>query len=93
LAVYVDEIIVHHNAWGPFRNGSCHMTADTIDELHEMAAKVGMKREWFQTKRGMWHYDLTPSRRAKAVKLDAVEMSARELCMMMWERRKKASTK
>jgi len=27
------------------------MFADTLEELHEFAQKIGMKREWFQDKR------------------------------------------
>jgi len=45
---------------------SCHMFADTLEELHEFAQKIGMKREWFQDKR-LPHYDLTITRRKLAV--------------------------
>jgi hypothetical protein len=56
-----------------FANGSCHMTSDTsLAELHEFAARIGMKRAWFQDGRHP-HYDLNESRRAKAVKLGATE--------------------
>lgn len=50
----------------------CHMFADEADclELHEMAQKIGLKREWFQ--RG--HYDLVPTKRAMAIRLGAVEV-------------------
>lgn len=78
MAVYVDALQVHHNAWGCFRKGSCHLWADTLDELHEFALRVGMKRAWFQDHRLLPHYDLTPSRRAVAVRLGAVEKSLRQ---------------
>lgn len=77
MAVYVDDL----NTWtdkGLFAKGSCHMTADTLDELHAFAVKIGMKRAWFQRHRLAPHYDLTPSRRAVAVRLGAIEMSFRE---------------
>lgn len=44
MTVRVDELVVYPNAWGPFRAGSCHLTADTEEELHAFAAKLGMKR-------------------------------------------------
>ena len=75
MTVYVDELRV----WGVWKYGeSCHMTADTDEELHEFAARIGMKRQWFQNRTGYPHYDLTIGRRAKAVRLGAVEVWARE---------------
>lgn len=67
MAVYVD------NAFIPFgRMVMCHMEADTLDELHEMADKLGLKRSWFQDK-SIPHYDVSKSIRAKAVELGAIE--------------------
>jgi hypothetical protein len=62
----------------------CHMVSDTsAAELHAFAQLIGLKRSWFQSrsdgKASADHYDLTPSRRSKAVKLGAVEVSGREL--------------
>lgn len=76
--VYVDQLTVYPNAWGPFLKGSCHLTADSDEELHAFAAKLGLKRSWFQLHRVINHYDLTASKRALAVELGAVEMSFRE---------------
>jgi Protein of unknown function (DUF4031) len=53
------------------------MTADTLEELHTLAAKIGMKRRWFQNGR-VPHYDLTPARREAALAAGAVFVSARE---------------
>jgi hypothetical protein len=55
-----------------------HMTSDTPEELHAMADKLGLKRSWFQPHRrpGFQHYDLTPSKRARALALGAVEGQA-----------------
>ena len=57
---------------------ACHMTADTVDELHRMAEDIGMRRSWFQNGRHP-HYDLTTSRRKSAVALGAVEVTQRQL--------------
>jgi hypothetical protein len=64
------------------RNGHlwCHMTADTEEDLDAMAVKIGMKLAWKQHPGNprRVHYDLTPSRRALAVKAGAVEETAQE---------------
>ena len=60
----------------------CHMVSDLDeDELHAFAAKIGMSRSWAQLrpKASAAHYDLTISRRARAIAAGAVEVSAREL--------------
>jgi hypothetical protein len=53
----------------------CHLLADTDEELHAMAAKIGVARRWHQ-KAGTphSHYDICLSKRANAVALGAVEI-------------------
>jgi hypothetical protein len=56
-----------------------HLFTDQVDktELHEFAARIGLKRAWFQHKDGAgWqdHYDVTDSVRARAVVAGAVEV-------------------
>lgn len=78
--VYVDPLITLGGSSAPrcFRNKpSCHMYADTLDELHSLAAKIGLRREWFQDSLSLQHYDLTPPKRARAVSLGAVEHDRR----------------
>jgi hypothetical protein len=60
-----------------------HMMADTDDELHAMAARIGLKREWFQGD----HYDLTPSRHKRAVAAGAKVVRTRDLVRIRVERR------
>jgi hypothetical protein len=60
------------------------MYADTLSELHAMARKIGLKREWFQDHPQLKHYDLVPVKRQKAVSLGAVEHTMRE--MALWQR-------
>ena len=66
MSVYVDELRVWPHAKRPFKGGACHLTADTLDELHDLAKRIGMRREWFQGG-SVPHYDLTPSMRAAAI--------------------------
>jgi hypothetical protein len=73
--IYVDESIY------PFRGQMyCHLFTDGDTEaLHEFAQSIGLKREWFQDRKGFPHYDLAPSKRAAAVKRGAVEVSAERM--------------
>lgn len=75
MSVYVDPLIDYGWKLGP----SCHMTADTIEELNEFAIKIGLKTSWLQiSAREIPHYDLVASKRILAVKNGAIELSIRE---------------
>jgi len=94
MPVYVDDSSIpatvpngrarHASTW-------CHMFADTQEELHEFAARIGMKRAWFQpgrprgdgTPSALWHYDVTAPVRRKAVKAGAIEVTWRESVAIM----------
>lgn len=57
-----------------------HMVADTLDELHAMAQRLGLKRSWFQVSRsGMPHYDICQTKREQAIRLGAVEIDRRKM--------------
>ena len=75
--VRVDLLQVWPNAWGPYRLGSSHLTADTLEELHAFAARLGLRRAWFQDHAIMPHYDLTAEKRVLAVAMGAAEVSMR----------------
>lgn len=48
MAVYVDELFDTQGLsprW-PF-DQACHLTADTLEELHAFATNLAMKRSWF----------------------------------------------
>jgi hypothetical protein len=64
---------------------SCHLTADTEEELHAMALSIGLKRAWFQDgeKHTMPHYDLVASKRKKAIKKGAIEIDRKQMCEMI----------
>lgn len=81
MTVYVDAL-VNYGLKGKsakvqrvFAAGSCHLFTDSLDltELHAMAARIGMRRAWFQTNGDLPHYDLNAVRRASAVTAGAVE--------------------
>lgn len=75
MAVYVDALrpCIPNNHWK--WNHSCHLIADSDEELHKFAAQLWLKREWFQSK-NLRHYDLTASKRYVAVNvLGAKEIS------------------
>jgi hypothetical protein len=72
MSVYVD---CERNGFG--RMIMCHMFADTLAELHEMAVAIGMDRAWFQPL-SFPHYDVSLSRRAVAIQKGAVEVDRRK---------------
>lgn len=83
MSVYVDPLFDHGgSATFPWKR-SCHMYADTLDELHAMARAIGMKRAWFQNKERLPRYDLVPARRAAAVSAGAVEHTREEVVRFM----------
>ena len=85
MAAYVDQLSDHTARVRGTREGQvsthwCHLTADTLDELHAMAARIGLKRAWYQPGRyqHLCHYDLTPARRARALALGAQDVQRLE---------------
>lgn len=83
MGVYVDALIDYGWELGP----SCHLLADSEDELHDFAKSIGMKREWFQLgKNQLAHYDLTKRRRQMAISKGAIQITREQL----YERLKQA---
>ena len=84
MTVYVDDMRA------PFgRMIMCHMVADTDDELHAMANKIGVARKWFQRD----HYDIALSKRTLAIAEGAKPITWRELGMMAIAKRRAAAAK
>ena len=67
MTVYIDNV---RNRLGPMI--MCHMIADSIDELHVMAARLNLKRAWFQHDTSNPHYDISLSKRKRSIELGAV---------------------
>lgn len=60
-----------------------HMAAEDLNELHEMADKIGINRKWFQCENEKHpHYDICKSKKALALKFGAVEVNDREIVRM-----------
>ena len=84
MAVYVDDMRAPYG-----RMVLCHMLADTDEELHAMAARIGVARRWWQSpeKTSGSHYDIALSKRALAVAAGAVEITWRQAGAMNRRRR------
>ena len=77
MTVYVDNYCA---TFDPKRSNRrkyimSHMMADTPDELHAMADKIGVARKHYQGD----HYDVCKSKRALAIRLGAIEVTTRDL--------------
>lgn len=57
------------------------MMADTLEELHAMADRIGVNRKWFQgpPEHRHPHYDIALSKRILAVRYGAKEITLMEL--------------
>jgi len=84
VAVYVDKLVDYGWRHGP----SCHLIADSVDELIEFAVSMGMRSEWYQPKSSP-HFDLTADGRALAIEHGAIELDNRALVAKLRELRKK----
>ncbi len=71
MSVYVDDMRARFG-----RMVMCHMIADTSEELHAMAARIGVARRWCQDE-GTYreHYDIALTKRAAAVAAGAIEVT------------------
>ena len=72
MAVYVDRLCDYGWRHGP----SCHLIADSVEELIQFAVSIGLRPEWFQPKSSP-HFDLTADGRRAAVLMGAIELDNR----------------
>jgi hypothetical protein len=87
MAVYVDKLApcVTGPKW-PYTH-SCHLMADSVDELKAFAAKLGLKPEWFQDHATLPHFDLTAIVRAKAIAAGAEPIDSHRVRMLISRQR------
>jgi hypothetical protein len=102
VTVYVDDVgiqaTVHDRPSGRrYTSRWSHLFSDTSDEeLHALARRIGLRREWFQDDHdhGLQthrHYDVTERKRAAAIRAGAIPITWREAGQMsMAERRSKS---
>ena len=83
MSVYVDEmsVCVPNENWR--YKQSCHLVADTVEELHYFAGRMRLNPAWFQDKPELPHYDLTRRMRLLAVKLGAIEVNRIKISALM----------
>ena len=96
MTVYVDDSAIpatvsnggarHTSQWS-------HLFADSQDELHAFAARLGLRRSYFQPGRPLggkpspfWHYDVTAGKRMQAIRLGAQPVSWRGSARIIRER-------
>ncbi len=94
MTVYVDNMRMRvPKRIGTVRGGRwSHLIADTEEELHAFAARLGLQRSWFQDPRdkhpewpadsyaaNTWHYDVVDAKRRQAIELGAVAVGLLEL--------------
>jgi hypothetical protein len=60
-----------------------HMIADSINELHEMADILGVKRKWFQDKATKPHYDICKKKKMLALNYGAKLINDMEIIIKL----------
>jgi len=83
MTIYVDE-----SKWPYRRMIMCHMITDNEpDELHEMARKIGVSQTHYQDQGKYNHYDVCKNMRTLAIKLGAVEVTSRQLLIILQDKK------
>lgn len=95
MTVYVDDMRMQARV-GNITGKWSHLIADTREELHEFAARIGLKRAWFQEARAdavpgsyaaeAWHYDVTDGMRSRAIQRGAKAITCRQMVEIIQER-------
>lgn len=72
MTVYVDDMRMPARV-GRLKARWSHLMADTDEELHTFAARLGLRRSWHQKPgTAISHYDVTDTKRDLALQLGAV---------------------
>ena len=99
MTVYVDDsgipaAVTNHATGRTHRSRWSHLMADTEEELHIFAKRLGLRREWYQepknldgSKSDRWHYDVTAPKRLRAIQLGAKQITWRESVEILRARR------
>jgi len=91
MSVYVDDLM----SWGWVMYGkkvkSCHLTADSEQELLEFGRKLGFKDKWLMRPKKPWkpmHYDLVESKRVRAIELGAKPITFKDVMALIKKKKK-----
>lgn len=98
MSTYVDPLMQYGWKLRGLMQLSCHLFADTEDELHCMACRIKLKRGWFQQgspgggrgedRFSLPHYDLTHKKRGLAIRAGAIKVTRRE-AVNIWRRHRR----
>ena len=78
MSAFLDPMVDQRKRIG--RGGPlwCHLIADSVEELHALADRIGLQRSWFQDKASFPHYDVGSERiRELAIKAGAISCDRR----------------
>jgi hypothetical protein len=90
MACYVDTVRSYPDAGLRFTE-YCHLLADTREELHELAQRIGMPRQAFQDHPWRWHYDLPAPLRPLAVAQGARQVTMHDVGALLRRRRREVA--
>lgn len=79
MTVYVDNPMYARTASKKPRKLYAHMVADSFDELHAFAAKIGVKKHFFHRSKTAHHYDINQDQYVIALKNGAQLVDSREI--------------
>jgi hypothetical protein len=80
MTVYVDDMRIPARV-GKISGRWSHLfvgPGEDVQELHDFAAAIGLRRSWFQDRWPLAHYDVTDSKRQQAIAAGAVPITWRE---------------
>jgi Protein of unknown function (DUF4031) len=77
VTVYVDNMQLQASV-GP-------VTGTDIEELHQLAESIGLRRSWFQDHPRHPHYDVTDGKRWQAIRAGAQEVDVYDAARMFLE--------
>ena len=88
MSVYVDDASIPYG-----RMLMSHLVADSLEELHAMADRIGVARRWFQRDASTPHYDVCRAKRALALRYGAVALDRRAMAAWLRKWRDQAECK
>ena len=85
MTIHVDALLpcISNRKWPWTRSGHLYTDPGNEEELHRFAASLGFRGSWFQDKKDLPHYDLTPGKWDHAVREGAIKHTRRQCCDVM----------